>query len=1077
MEKQTQTPNADSKKTKTKLAELPFVKKMQEKWKSFLATPFGTKMAKHFDKNGFLYLSFAVPAILFFLVFILQDTYPFGKLSVLVLDLNGQYVYFFEALRKAIYGDASLLYSFCGTLGSEFIGTYAYYLASPLSYLVALFPAGAMTEFLLCLELLKCGLCGLTMAYYLHKTRPLANDLITISVSTMYALSAFAVVMAHNTMWIDALILLPLITYGIERMINYGHFKLFVISFTLALYCNYYIGYMLCFYVFLYFFYYYFFASDRKSSIYATVQDGRNNFVGEKAHFWKSLLRIGAASVISLMIAAAILLPTYYSLTLGKTEFSDTNWSFYWFKEVAGKDPLFKFTPIDFISKLFIASYDSVRRTGFPFVYCGMLTLILVPTYFVSKRVTRRQKIGAGLMLGVLMLLMMIAPLDLVMHGFQEPNWLNYRYSFIFSFIALVLAHRALELLHTVPFKKTVIIASVWAILVVICSFFTKEMFSSSYPRRLTFFIIIPLACLILYEFAHYLLLSGRLNKVARDSMISTLAIIIVIEMFLGALLNTTGLNEDVTFSPKYTRDDGTWLEGYDNFIDRYRPVIEAIQASDDSFYRMEKEHLRKYGDNQAFAMRGTTGSTSTLNAKTIAFLKRLGYVSQSNISQHKGGTSVADSLLGIKYLLREKQEFPDNYYLTEYPILVEGNDKASFEYKYADNKYIYSYLNEYALSIGYTSNEAIKDYNITEFYSPFVTMNNMLTVLLGEDHTVTVFKELPYTFDYDSSKINYTNPSYSEDLSNIYGDLIQRKDADGNLMFNSAGDPVYEKANKKYHTFINKNDENGKMVITFTFTTPEGIDPDTEILFKIPTRYTRDCSWEFKAEGGSATLTGSIYNDDDKTACIISLGSMSGGKTGTLTLTVTGDDDKSDPDDLYIAADEMMFCYVDETVFKDTMTRLAKGNFKIEGYTESAFKGSVTATADSTVMFTTIPYEEYWDVYVDGKEVETFMTCAALLSFDLGGEGEHTVEIVYNSQPLYTGIKIALVGLSAFIVWVALDATIFRKKRMAKVTLDYTCLSEGDYQSDEYDHEIKERVEAKRKRQEAANQKKKKKR
>ncbi|MBQ7365529.1 MAG: YfhO family protein, partial [Clostridia bacterium] len=715
---------------------------------------------------------------------------------MLVLDLNGQYVYFFEALRKAIYGDASLLYSWFGTLGGEFIGIYAYYLASPISYLVALFPAGSMTEALLVIELVKCGLCGLTMAYYLRKTRPRANEMITIMIAIMYALCAFAVVMAHNTMWIDCLIWLPMVTYGIERLINYGHFKLFVVALTMSMVSNFYIGYMVCFYVLLYFFYYYFFASHRSTTSAALIEnEGRNNFIGENRHFLKSLAKIAIASAIAIMISCFIILPTYYSLTLGKTTFSDPSWQYVLWGAEGSEELFFKFSPFDFISKLFIASYDSVRRTGFPFLYCGMFTLILVPVYFISKRVNLRQKIGAALILLAFFLSMIIAPIDMLWHGAQEPNWLNYRYSFMFSFLLLVFAHRALELLHTVKFKKTVIIASVWAGLVLVTAIFVYPMFETpevSFIRRLLLYIFLPIALLAIYEAAHYYLLKERRNEVARSAMITTLAIIVCLEMFVGTLLNTTSLNEDVTFSPKYTRADGTWLEGYDNFIDRFREVSEAIQEYDTSFYRMEKDHLRKYGDNFALAMRGTTGSTSTLNERTITFLKRLGYISQSNISSHKGATSVADTLLGIKYLIGDSEHTADDYYLEALKIFENEYGEATNESEYKENKYLYALVNTYALSLAYASDPAIKEFMITDTTSPFATMNRLVTALLGEEETVTVFKEIEYLFTY-SDNVDYSNASYAEKIYDLEGNRVPKLDANGNVQYDSKGNILYE--------------------------------------------------------------------------------------------------------------------------------------------------------------------------------------------------------------------------------------------------------------------------------------------
>ena len=97
----------------------------------------------------------------------------------------------------------------------------------------------------------------------------------------MYALTAYAVVQQHNTMWIDNLILLPIILLGIENIIKYGKYKMFIIALAMAVYSNFYIGYMMCICVAAYFFYYYF-AND----------PAERNPLGEKKHFLKSLGRI-----------------------------------------------------------------------------------------------------------------------------------------------------------------------------------------------------------------------------------------------------------------------------------------------------------------------------------------------------------------------------------------------------------------------------------------------------------------------------------------------------------------------------------------------------------------------------------------------------------------------------------------------------------------------------------------------------------------------------------------------------------------------------------------------------------------
>ena len=147
-------------------------------------------LREKFARKKYLLACFLLPAALMWLIYIAMKVYPFGEESVLVLDLNGQYIYYFEALRKLLHGEGSILYSFGRTMGGEFLGIFAYYLASPFSFIVALFPQSMMTEALLVLFLLKTGLCGLNFGIYIDQTRR-RSPVSTVIFSTMYALCAY----------------------------------------------------------------------------------------------------------------------------------------------------------------------------------------------------------------------------------------------------------------------------------------------------------------------------------------------------------------------------------------------------------------------------------------------------------------------------------------------------------------------------------------------------------------------------------------------------------------------------------------------------------------------------------------------------------------------------------------------------------------------------------------------------------------------------------------------------------------------------------------------------------------------
>ena len=106
----------------------------------------------------------------------------------------------------------------------------------------------------------------------------------------------------------------------------------------------------------------------------------------------------------------------YNALGLGKFEFSDPDFSF-----------KFQFDLIGLVRQLMVNQYDSVNVQGSPEIYCGILTVVLAPLFFMNKKIDKRRKFGYGFLIVVMLLCMCIRPVDMAWHGFQSPNWLPYR--------------------------------------------------------------------------------------------------------------------------------------------------------------------------------------------------------------------------------------------------------------------------------------------------------------------------------------------------------------------------------------------------------------------------------------------------------------------------------------------------------------------------------------------------------------------------------------------------------------------------------------------------------------------------
>ena len=888
------------------------------------------KLAKLF-KSPYLYLSlcFILPVVVMYLIYLSREIHPFGDGSVLVLDLNGQYVYFFEALRNFVRGDASLLYSFSRALGGEFMGIYAYYIASPLSYLVCLFPQDRMLEALLVLFLLKTGGCGLTFGYYLHKTREKLNKVSIVCFSLLYALSAYCIVQQHNTMWIDCVMWLPLVALGLESLIKYKKFKMFTFFLALSVFSNFYIGYMVCIFVAVYFFYYYFAHSD-------------NNPLKEKLHFLASLSRTVLYSALACGMAMIIILTAYYSLTMGKTTFSNPNF-----------DPAVKMDFIDLLTKFFPGSYDTVRPEGWPFLYCGVITLFLVPVFFVSKKFSAREKILAGCFILFFVLSFCLSTADLVWHGFQRPNWLNYRYSFMLCFFLLTLAHKAFDEIENVSSNLFIgIAAALTGFLFFIQKFEYENMEDFEGIWLSLFFVGLTLILLCLLK-----------KKELKENVAVIMVIFICLETFCNGLSNCLDLHDDVYYS-KYS--------SYNNFISGLRPIVEEVKENDTSFYRFEKTKHRKTNDNMALGIRGLSNSTSTLNAETIRFLNRMGYASKSHWSKYP----VNDSLLGIKYIISEDDW--SRYYEEAYTSKDDDTYTA--------------YLNPYALSLAYGVENEILNVDMEEKETPPLQLNALLSAMVGEE--VEVFVPVEYN-DYNLYNMEETY------ISGHYKFAPQNTSSDA--------------------------------IINYYFDVPKS---DVEYYFYLPSDYPREV--KLKVDG---VPMDTFYGNE--TSRIVTVGtSFDEGDSMRISLTVA-------QNEIYVKTDLPMLFYLDMDAFKEVISKLSETQYEITDYTESSFEGNITTAAANQTILTTIPYDEGWQIYLDGEKVEYTKTLGALISFNIESAGEHTLTMRYMPKAFVIGAACSAVCIVLFILLCVLEA-VRKKNRKDEILLEAE-------NSDEFELEISE--------------------
>lgn len=909
-----------------------------------------TPLKINFDLKSFLFnrrlyiFAFFIPMIVLLVSYFIFGLYPVKDQSVLVLDLNGQYVYYFENLRDAFWGNGSLVNSWSRNFSGETMGMFAYYLASPFTLVVMLLPRSIITESLLIMQMLKVGIASVTFCWYLRNSRH-TSTYTSLIFSILYSLMAYMIVQLMDPMWLDGLIYLPIICRGIEKLVDKSEWLLFIIPLSLMFIANFYIGWMIAIFCCLYFLGYYFFISEDTSPF-------------SIKYFIYSGVKFAVGGVMAAICAAWLLIPLYYSLSLGKFSFTTPNY------EMSAQ-----FDIIDFFVNLLPNVYDTCRPEGSPVVYCGVLTILLIPLYFFNSNIKFRQKLGFGLLCASIILSMYMSTVDLVWHGFQVPNWLPYRYSFTFSFLMLIMAAQAFERIEGISFKE---IGGAFFLLVAYAIYIDKQDIvvtaNGKDIEKIHLLATIWFTIVLAAIYALLLYLHKKHYRVRPIPIIMT--VFIVAELTFSTTFTMKEINRDVVYSKH---------SSYNRYITLGRNTVEKIYDMDDGVYRIEKNFHRTVNDAMAFGSFGISHSSSTLNAAPIQFLRNMGFSYGGHYIKYKGSTYVTDSIFGIKYVMekgnapKKNEETDEAEASDETETETEAETETSKEPEVAksthydnlvlangDSKEImYVYENPYALPVAFMADNSIRDVKFDSWENPFENQNKLLSSML------------PYGEQDFFNRID------------IY-DIIPEN-----------AKPSTYGTHSKYVPRI----EGQNSHIEYLFETPT----DDMVYMFFPSSYERKINlWlneefvDYYYEGGNMT--------------ILPLGRFSPGEKVSLIATIREEKKEVLFKDNYIY-------YLDQEKFESAVEELRQQPLEIQSFKEDHIKGTVTAKEDG-ILFTTISWEPGWKIYVDGKKTEPVKLVDALIGVPVS-EGTHTIEMKFFPEGMALGIFISVMGLVTLVlIW-----------------------------------------------------------
>ena len=569
-----------------------------------------------FRENGrYAASSFLIPFLILALVYLSIGIYPGSSRSILASDAFSQFSNFHASFRNVLLGKQSIFYTWNASLGLNYLSLISYYLGGIFTPLVFFFPNQMMPDALYVLTLLKVGCAGLAF-WFLARTFKIPRwGHVALSVS--YALISFITAHSEIIMWLDAFIYLPLVILGIHRVMDLKRPKLLFISYLLLFLSSFYMGFMIGVFSFLYFI---------------------ARLLTNWSEYKKTIVPYGITSLLAGGASMIIVLPAVLDLRSNGEALSQITT----LKTEAT-------SYLDLIMKNMIGVYDTTKYGSIPFVYAGLLPLVLCLFYFASRKVPLKNKFLYGSLFAILIASFYLVPLNLFWHGMHAPNMFLFRYAYLFSFLVLLLAGKGWEkieqddrgLLLGIILVVAALFAVAWGI---------KPEGSYTYVTMTSF--VLTVVFLGIYAFAVGFYQHKKLS-------FNHLSILLLLIMSAEALVNTNSMIHGILDDWNYA-SRSLYTDPYPDL----KALVNETKKDSDSFYRLENLDPVSANDSINYGYSGISLFSSIRNRNSSSYLDKLGFRSRgTNLNiRYNNNTLLMDGFTGIKYNISKNESTFSKY-------------------------------------------------------------------------------------------------------------------------------------------------------------------------------------------------------------------------------------------------------------------------------------------------------------------------------------------------------------------------------------------------------------------------------
>ena len=868
--------------------------------------------------------------------------------STLYSDMYHQYFPFFKAYRQALLSGDSLLHSWNVGLGMDYLGLISYYLASPLYLLSVFLPESWLLGYFTFLIPVKLGLAGLFCTIFLKKVFD-KNEFSVAVFGSFYALCAWALGYHWNIMWLDTFTLLPLVALGTVSILKERKFVLYTVSLFLSVFSNYYIGLFTCIFVLL---------------ICICYEICR--FAGFKKLF-ADIGLMALFSILAIGMTAILELPTLASLATTESSLGHT---LTWEERNIAAD------------SSFLSLLDAMRQVagnmngglepnfkaseGLPNIYCGIGTTIFAFLFLTCKEIRLRDKLCAVGLLLFFNVSFIIKMLDYLWHGTHVPNMIPYRFSFLYSFVLVYMAYSAWNQRKHIRLWQ-VGIAMVLALTLLLISNGFQDLLASFQTEA--------------FAQKWQAFTQGQGDLQALGTVLEELVYPAYNGVFLLLYLSTTLF----TFlrpraSKDVSQEDGDALQTRrrigsalivgvfcaEQVLNLINFGIAFFPGTNVAGYPMGRENtaqvvqVMKEREKDTLFYRAETTHTQTLNDGALNGYNGVStFTSSANmkVTNFMKALGYAAEPSWNRYVFEEASPVANMFLNLKYTIERSGNveDNPYYSDVYSQGN-VHLLKNDVYLPLGFMTDEALASLSFQGNQNRFEFQNSLLSCAVGKEVT-------PWT-------------------------LMDRD----NLAFASREVTLSSSNRDTGYTYYTAGSSGGSVYYTYTF--------DKAGLFCVDVNTPKRNSFTFSHEAAGSDYK-TLYTETCNLKQMLAVCQVNPGDRIQITVKCPANESGSVT---------MTGAVLDENLFRTIYGALSVAPLELTAFENTFVEGTVTCLRDG-LLYTSIPQDGNWKVWVDGEETEVTLIGDAMVGVMLT-EGTHTVTFRYENKAFTLGAIISAVCL-----------------------------------------------------------------